>query len=170
MLKNSNNGYAKATAQNNKNSANYHRSIRKQAQNELTRRIIRSTGRVAPPRYVPKSTLKVPSIQNRKNNTYAPVPPSAASAFTMRSASPIRPRSVSPLPSARSSTSTTSTTSLFSAPERNAQLRSSSTTSSPLPSARSTTSNSSTSSIFFAPGGKRRTRRHKKHAKRTRKH
>jgi len=169
MLKTSNNGYAKATAQNNKNSANYHRSIRKQAQNELTRRIIRSTGRVAPPRYVPP-TQQVPPTPNRTNNPYAPVPPSAASAFTMRSASPIRPRSVSPLPSARSSTSTTSTTSLFSAPERNAQLRSSSTTSSPLPSARSTTSNSSTSSIFFAPGGKRRTRRHKKHAKRTRKH
>lgn len=71
-------------------------------------------------------------------------------------------QSGSPPGSARS---TTSTTSLFSAPERNAEL-----SSSPLSSARSNKSTSSMSSIFFAPGGKHRTRRHKKHAKRTRKH
>ena len=64
-----------------------------------------------------------------------------------------------------SARSTTSTTSLFSAPQRNAEL-----SSSPLSSARSNKSTSSMSSIFFAPGGKHRTRRHKKHAKRTRKH
>jgi hypothetical protein len=74
----------------------------------------------------------------------------------------LQSQSGSPPGSARS---TTSTTSLFSAPERNAEL-----SSSPLSSARSNKSTSSTSSIFFAPGGKHRTRRHKKYAKRTRKH